>query len=347
VLWGDLAHAAGAHSLVGLHPSSPDVGVVGYSISGGIGWYARQLGLQCHGISAVEVVLANGSLVRATADNEPELFWALRGGGTPLGVVTALEFALHPLETVVAGFLAWDWTHAERVFSAWAEWAVDAPEAATTSLRLLEVPPQPQVPVELHGRRLLVIDGAVLGSDEQVAAVMAPLLALRPELDTFTRVDAPSLVRLHLDPEGPTPAYASSRLLSGMPDEAIAAVLDAVGPDSGSRLSIAEFRQLGGALKRPNGGSALSYLDGEFLVLGLVLGGEPGELDRVREEAGHFLHALEPWTNGRQYLPMLDDAIDTRKAFPPDVLNRLATLRAAVDPDRLFVGQHLLPNPSS
>ncbi|HEU5266793.1 MAG TPA: hypothetical protein VFU35_08830, partial [Jatrophihabitans sp.] len=219
--------------------------------------------------------------------------------------------------------------------------------AATTSLRLLEVPPEPHVPAELHGRRVLVVDGAVLGSDDAAAAVLAPLRALRPELDTFTRVEAASLVRLHLDPEGPTPAYASSRLLRGLPDASIAAVFDAVGPGSGSRLSIAEFRQLGGALKRPDAGSALADLDGEFLVLGLALGGDPAERDRLREDAGRLLHALEPWTNGRQYLPMLDDEIDTRKAFPPDVHRRLATLRAELDPERLFVGQHLLPNPAS
>ncbi len=347
VLWGDLADEAGEYSLVGLHPSSPDVGVVGYSIGGGIGWYARKLGLQCHAVTAVEVVLADGSFVRATAANEPELFWALRGGGTPLGVVTALEFDLHPVDTVVAGLLAWDWTLAERVFAAWAEWAVDAPEAATTSLRLLKTPDEPFVPAQLRGRRVLVIDGAVLGNDAEVADIIAPLRALRPEVDTFARVQAASLVRLHLEPEGPTPAYASSRLLSGLPDAAIGAALGVLGPDSDTRLSIAEFRQLGGALKRPSTDAALAFLDGEILVLGLALGGAPAELDRLREDTGRLLHALEPWTNARQYLPMVDDRIDTRKAFPPDVLDRLATLRAAVDPDRLFVGQQLLPNPSS
>jgi FAD/FMN-containing dehydrogenase len=345
VLWGDLADTAGRHGLVGLHPSSPDVGVVGYSISGGIGWYARRLGLQCQAISAVEVVLADGTVVRATADTEPELFWALRGSGMPLGVVTALEFDLFPLETVVAGFLVWDWTLVERVLPAWAAWAVDAPEAATTSFRLVEAPHMEHIPAELRGRRLLVIDGAVFGSDAAAAQIIAPLRALRPEFDTVTRVPAPSLVRLHLDPEGPTPAYASSRLLSGLPDPAIAAVIDAVGPGSGSRLDVAEFRQLGGALRRPDPRSALASLDGEFLVLGLALGDDPAQWHRLRDDAVRLLRALEPWTTGRQYLPMLDDATDTRKAFPPEVHSRLATLRAAVDPDRLFVGQHLMPEP--
>ena len=169
---------------------------------------SRRFGLQCQAISAVEVVLADGSIVRATADSQPELFWALRGSAMPLGVVTALEFDLIPLETVVAGLLAWDWTRVEEVMPVSASWAVAAPDAATTSFRLLKAPDMEHIPVPLRGRRLLVVDGAVLGSDAQAAEIVAPLRALRPEFDTMARVPAPSLVRLHLDPEGPAPAYA-------------------------------------------------------------------------------------------------------------------------------------------
>jgi FAD/FMN-containing dehydrogenase len=341
VLWGDLAEAAGADGLVGLHPSSPDVGVVGYSISGGIGWYARRLGLQSHSVTALEVVLADGTLVRATADEEPELFWGLRGGGMPLGVVTALEFDLFPLETVTAGVLAWDRRRMEQVLPAWAEWAAHAPEAATTSLRLLTAPPMPQIPAELHWRSLVVIDGAVLGSDEEAAEILAPLRALQPEFDTVTRVPAASLVRLHLEPEGPTPGYASSRLMSGLPDEAIEAVLSVAGPDATESPDVTEFRQLGGALHRPDDSAALASLDGEFLVLGFGLRMDPAEWAAAREQAVHMLDALQPWQTGREYLPMLDDRIDTRKAFPPGVHARLSALRAAVDPGRLFVGPHL------
>ncbi len=143
VLWGDLAEAAGRDGLAGRHPSSPDVGVVGYSLGGGIGWYARRLGLQCNAVTSVDLVLADGSVVRASAESEAELFWALRGGGAPFGVVTALEFELFPLDTVVAGFLAWDWTAVERVLPAWVAWCAAAPEEATTSFRLVQVPDGP------------------------------------------------------------------------------------------------------------------------------------------------------------------------------------------------------------
>jgi hypothetical protein len=342
VLWGDLADAAGRHGLAGLHPSSPDVGVVGYTLGGGIGWYARKHGLQCNRVTAAELVLADGSLVRATADQEAELFWALRGGAAPLGVVTAVEFDLFPLESVVAGHLVWDWTAVERVLPAWVAWCGEVPEDATTAFRLIDVPDDPWVPAELRGRRIVMIDGAVLGHDDAAAEALAPLRALAPEVDTVTRVPASSLVRLHLDPEGPTPAYASSTLISGLPDEAIARMLEAVGPGSGSRLAAAELRQLGGALSRPDPhGGALDALDGQFLALGLGLGGgDADDWDRQRADAARFLAAVEPWATGRQYLPMLDDRTDTRKVFPPGVHARLSAVRRAVDPGDLFLAAH-------
>jgi FAD/FMN-containing dehydrogenase len=345
VLWGDLAAAAGTHGLAALHPSSPGVGVVGFSIGGGIGWYARRHGLQCNAVTAVELVLADGTFVRATEESDAELFWAIRGGGTPLGVVCALEFRLLPLDTVVAGYLAWDGSDVERVLPRWVDWCADAPEEVTTAFRLLDVPDDDTMPDDVRGRRLVVVDGAVLGDDATAAEVLAPLRALAPEIDTVTRVPAASLVDLHLEPEGPTPAYASSTLVAGLPDAAIGAVLDAVGPTSGTTLTVAELRQLGGALARPApGGGILSSLDGGFLALGLGLDPVSGDWARQREDAARFLASVEPWATGRTYLPMLDDAVDTRKAFPPEVHARLSAIRRSVDPDGLFMPPHPSPD---
>jgi hypothetical protein len=341
VLWGDLADSAGLVGLAGLHPSSPDVGVTGYSLGGGIGWYARTYGLQCNAVTAVEIVLADGSFVRVTAESEPELFWALRGGGAPLGVVTALEFDLLPVDSTVAGYLAWDASAVERVLPAWVAWCREAPDAVTTSFRLLQMPPGPHIPRELHHRALVMVDGAVLADDARAAEVLAPLRALRPEFDTVTRVSAASLARLHLEPEGPTPTYASSSLISDLSGEAIDALLSAAGPGSGTELAVIELRQLGGALSRldPDGG-ALAGLDGGFLALGLGFDEDPAAWPRQRTDASRLLDSLAPWVTGRRYLPMVDDRTDTRKVFPPGVHAQLSAVRAAVDPGGLFVQPH-------
>ena len=194
-----------------------------------------------------------------------------------------------------------------------------------------------------------MVDGAVLGPDDAAAEILAPLRALRPELDTARRVPAASLARLHLEPEGPTPAYASSTLVAGLPDAAIASIIEAVGPGSGTRLAAAELRQLGGTLARPDpAGGALAALDGQFLALGLGLGGgDDAAWAQQREDAARFLSAVEPWATGRQYLPMLDERTDTRKVFPPGVHARLSAVRQAADPGNLFLAVHHVETPAT
>jgi FAD/FMN-containing dehydrogenase len=341
VRWADLAEVAGAHGLAGLHPSSPDVGVVGYTLGGGLSWYARAAGLQSSTMTAAQVVLADGRVVEVSADNEPELFWALRGGGGGFGVVTEVEFGLLALPTVVAGMLVWDWSEAERVLPAWAEWAAVAPEAITTSFRLLQAPDIPEVPPALRLRQLVVIDGAALGDDATAQELLAPLRALRPELDTFTRVASQSLLHLHLEPEGPAPGYARSALLGSLPDEAIDALLAVAGPGSGSTLAVAELRQLGGAVSRPDPrGGALDRLEGQFLLLGIGFEPDADQHSRIVEDAARLLGTLTPWATGGLYLPMLDDEAQARSGFAPDAYTRLVEIRRTLDPDGLFVPQH-------
>src|SRR5207237_8768188 len=119
VLWLEVAEAAAEHGLAALAGSSPDVGVVGYTLGGGLSWLARKHGIAANSVSAIELVTADGRLVRADAENEPELFWALRGGGGSFGVVTALEFRLYPLGEVYAGWLFFPIDRAEEVLYTW------------------------------------------------------------------------------------------------------------------------------------------------------------------------------------------------------------------------------------
>src|SRR3954471_24463020 len=158
--WEAVVNAAAPHGLIALHGSSPTVGVAGYSLGGGMGWLARSHGLQTNSVTAIELVTADGELVRTDAHHHPELFWALRGAGGNFGVVTAIEFKLYPLTEIYAGFMLWDWTEAERVLTAYAAWAKDAPDTVTTSFRVMQLPPDPALPPFLQGRSVVIIDGA-------------------------------------------------------------------------------------------------------------------------------------------------------------------------------------------
>jgi hypothetical protein len=339
VLWGDVVARAGAVGLAARHMSSPGVGVAGSSLGGGISWYARQHGLQCSALTAVEVVLADGSHVRATGDDD--LLWAARGGGGGFGVVTALEFDLLPITTAFAGMLVWDWVHAARVLPVWAAWARDAPEQATTVARLLQAPDLPALPHGIRGRQVLVIDGAVLGAAEVAAAVLAPLRALRPEMDTFHVAPAPTLPTLHLEPEDPTPAHVDSMLLADLPSEAVAALVEAAGPGSGSRLTYLEVRQLGGALGRPSPRpGALDRIDAAFLALGVGVEEDPVGQPVTEADTERTFAALAPWAAPSLYLPMVERRTDGRRGVPGRSWERLTAIRSAADPQGRFVILH-------
>jgi FAD/FMN-containing dehydrogenase len=340
-LWLDVVEAAAPYGLAALHGSSPDVGVAGYSLGGGMGWFARQLGLQTNNITALQVVTADGVIREVDAAHEPDIFWAIRGGGGNLGIVTELEFKLFPIPTAYGGMLAWDWSRAEEVLTRWAAWAVDAPDEVTTSFRIMQLPPIPEIPEPLRGRNLVAIDGAVLADDARAEQILAPLRELGPEIDMFERMPAPALVRIHGDPEGPTPAAGDSSILASLPAEAIRAFVEAAGPGSGSALLMAELRQLGGQLGRPHpGAGVLPQLDGQFVLfgVGMVLSPEMGEA--VVRDAGRLVETLAPWSNGRNYLNFSERRLETSSGYRAEDFSRLQAIRAAVDPAGLFLANH-------
>ena len=344
VLWEDVVDAAAPHGLAALHGSSPDVGVVGYSLGGGMGWYARELGLATNHVTAVELVLGDGTQVRADAEQNQDLFWAVRGGGGNFGIVTAMEFRLFAIETAYAGMLLWDQLHAEQVLRTWAAWTETAPDCVTTSFRMLNLPPMPELPPFLRGRQVVVIDGAVLAGDERAAEIIADLRALEPELDTFARVPATDLVRLHMDPEGPTPGVSSTSVLSELPEAAIETFLALTGPGSGSTLLSAELRQLGGALGRPaEGAGAMPMVDGKFVLFGVAIAMTPEMAAQGHADAVALVDAMTAYTEGSHYLNFAEDPVDVSRSFPAETWQRLKAVRSMVDPAGTLVANHRIP----
>jgi hypothetical protein len=344
VIWADVTEKAAAHGLACLHGSSPNVGVVGYSIGGGIGWYARQLGMATNSITAVELVLGDGTQLRASADENQDVFWAIRGGGGNFGIVTALEFKLFDIATAYAGMLMWDQQHAAKVLLVWAKWTESAPDCVTTSFRLLNLPPLPELPEFIRGRQLIVIDGAVLAEDAEAEGIIRELRALEPEIDTFARVPAASLARLHMDPEDPTPGVSASTILAELPEEAIETYLAKAGPGSGSTLLAAELRQLGGALGRPaEGAGALPKLEGKFVLFCVAVAMTPEMGVQGHADATGLVDALSSYSSGRDYLNFAETPVDVRKSFPQESWRRLKGIRSAVDPSGHLLANHQVP----
>jgi hypothetical protein len=339
--WQQVAEAADAFGLAGLHGSGPDIAVAGYTLGGGLSWYARKFGLACNHVDAVEVVTADGRLRRVHANHEPELFWALRGGGGNFGVVTALDLRLLPLRDVYAGVLLWDASRAPEVCRAWAEWTHDLPEEATTSLRLLGRSGLSRSGNLFPPGELVVIDGAVLADDDRAGDLLAPLRALRPTIDTFSRVAARSLTRLHFDPELPTAGVSDSLLLDDVDGDAVDALLSVAGPGSRSSLVSAEIRHLGGALGRSDpAGGALPQLAGEYSGFFLAGGATSEQAERGRTDAAAAVAALQAWSRGRRLGNFTESRVEPASLYDPGTLARLRSVRAQVDPSGVFLANH-------
>jgi UDP-N-acetylenolpyruvoylglucosamine reductase len=341
-VWGPIAEQAGAHGLAAQHGSSPDAGVVGYTLGGGINWYGRSRGLAVNTVTAVELITADGSLVRADAEHEADLFWALRGGGAAnFGLVTALEFGLFPLKSVFAGAMLWDQRDAHRVLSRYQEVVSGAPEEITLSYRHMNFPPIPEVPEPFRGRHFVIVDGAVLGSSPE--ALIKPFRELSPEMDTFADVPPSAVVRIHMDPEQPTPGWGRGTLLDSFPAAAVDRLLEVAGLDSGNDLALAvEVRQLGGAMARPvAGGGALSAIDGQFqLVSGGMMFGDFAK--QTLTQTQRVIDGFSEWSRRREYLNFLEEKVDPSRAYDDATLARLREVRDQADPGRVFQANHEL-----
>ena len=344
MVWAEVTRPASEHGLAPLSGSSPDVGVVGYTLGGGLSWLSRRHGLAANSVLAIEIVTADGRLVRCDRDHEPELFWALRGGGGSFGVVTAIEFVLYPAPQVYAGMMLWPWERAEEVLRRYVEWCRTAPDAISTSARLLQVPPLPDVPEPVRGRQFIAIDGAFLGSPEAGAEVLGPLRALVPEIDMFAPVPAAALSHIHMDPEHPVPGVGDGMVLDELTPAAIDALIAVAGPGSGSPLLSVELRQLGGAIGVPPAEhGALAKIGGAFafFAVGMAMSPEMGEA--VAAHLEHVMEAMDPWDAGRRYLNFTERSADASAFFPEGTLRRLQAVKRDVDPGDVFVANHPVP----
>jgi FAD/FMN-containing dehydrogenase len=295
-VWQDVVAAAAGHGLAALAGSSPDVGVVGYTLGGGISWLGRAYGLSANNVEAIEMVTADGRLVRADAGTETELFWALRGGGGSFGVVTAIELRLFPVTEVYAGQLWWPADAAAAVLQAWRELTEgDLPEEFTSAARLANFPRIPAIPDHLRGRSFVIVFTSHLGSPTQADALLAPLRALRPVTDTIATIPVTALGGLHMDPEQPVRSVTKGLLVASLPAEATETFAGAAGPQGDTPPVWAELLRIGGELKRPRpADGALAALDADYQLTA----GSPAPSPQAGSEAGRsvvgVLTAMRP-----------------------------------------------------
>ena len=339
--WQDIVRRLSPHGLAALHGSAPDVGIVGYTLGGGLSWYARRHGLAAHHVTAIELVTADGRWHRVDHDKDPELFWALRGGGGSFGVVTALEFALVPVPELYAGALFFEWERSQEILHAWRAWVADVPDELTSVGRILRFPPLPEIAEPLRGNGFVLVEAAYLGSEADGAELLAPLRRLRPRLDTFSDAAPADIAQLHMDPPEPVAGDGGGQLLSSLPACALDDIVDLVGPGSDSPLLSFELRHLGGALARqdPEHG-VLGALPAAFASFAAGITPDGAVAAAVRERLDAVAGALGPYAGAYAFPNFTLHAQDPSRFFDEPSLARLRQVRARTDPDGLFIAKH-------
>jgi FAD/FMN-containing dehydrogenase len=341
-LWGDVDHETQPHGLATTGGIVSHTGVAGLTLGGGVGWLMRKHGLTVDNLLAADVVTAEGELLRASEDEHPNLFWALRGGGGNFGVVTAFEFRLHPVgPTVLAGPILWDAGDAAEVLRCYRDFIRDAPDEFGTVVRFGTAPPLPAIPGELHWRPVMMVGACYTGPIEDGERVLRPLRACRPPL---------------LDLIGPKPYagfqsaldstvvhgwnyYWKSTHLPELGDDLID-VLAAHAFSCASPRSYAAMFHLKGAVSRvAEGETAFGNRQASHAI---TLDGvwRPGEDFGERDAAWArgFFAALGRFRQGVyvNFLAGDEDPDRVREAYGDRVYHRLVDVKTTYDPDNVF-----------
>jgi FAD/FMN-containing dehydrogenase len=343
VKWERVSPRLSDHGLAGLHGSSPDVGIAGYSLGGGMGWLARRYGLQANSVTAIELVLADGRHVRTDAVHEPDLFWALRGGNGNFGVVTAIEFAVYPLEELYAGAMFFPFERSAEVLHTWARMLDGLPDELMTWASLLHLPDLPWVPEHARGGSFAVVSGAFLGDAPEGRELLRPIRDLGPVVDTFAMVPPAALGELAMDPPDPLPFHLAHQMLGGLPSDAVDAILAAAGPGSGAPVAMVQLRHLGGALARvAPGAGARATLPGEVCMVALGVTPDADSARPVHDALATLERGVLPWRVG-DYPNFVERPVDASRFFDAATWRRLRDVKAEYDPDDLFRGNHRIP----
>jgi FAD/FMN-containing dehydrogenase len=346
--WGEVDAATNQHGLATPSGIISTTGVGGLTLGGGIGHLSRKFGLTIDNLLEAEVVLASGERVRAAADENPDLFWALRGGGGNFGVVTSFLFRLHEVDTVVGGPTFWAVEQGAEVLAAYREFLPNAPRELNGFFAFTTVPPAPPFPEQLHLSKVCGVVWCYLGEPEDAAAAMAPLLEALPEplMHGAQPMPFPALQSAF---DGLYPAgdqwYWRADFVKEIPDDAVQAHAR-FGAEMPTMQSTMHLYPIDGAVHDVDpADTPWGYRDA---VWGSVFAGvspEPADAAKIRDWCVDYFEALHPHAAGGAYVNMMmDEGQDRVRASYRDNYDRLAQIKASYDPGNLFrVNQNIQP----
>jgi FAD/FMN-containing dehydrogenase len=344
---GDVDHATHAFGLAAPFGVLSATGVAGLTLGGGQGYLTRKYGLAIDNLVSADVVLADGSFVHASDEENPDLFWALRGGSGNFGVVTSFTYRLHPVRTVIAGPMLWPLDRAAEVMAFYRDFLPSASDDLTGLWAFLTVPPGPPFPEELHRQRMCGIVWCWTGAADEAEAALAPARALSPVLDGVMELPFPALQTAFdaLYPAG-LQNYWRAAVLDDLPAEAIERHVEYARtlptPLTGMNL----FPIDGAATRVGAGGTAWAHRKARWSMV--IYGADPdaANFDLIKSWTIEYSEAVDPFSMGGAYVNFMggDEGQDRVRSGYGENYERLAEVKQKYDPDNVFhVNQNIQP----
>ncbi|MQS34511.1 FAD-binding oxidoreductase [Streptomyces katsurahamanus] len=339
---GEYTNAAAEHGLVTGFGDTGSVGLGGITVGGGIGYLVRKYGLSIDDLLAVEVVTADGELRRVDAEHEPDLFWAIRGGGANFGVVTRMQFRLHELSTVLGGLLVLPGT--PEVIAGFVEQSERAPEELTSIVNIMPSPPMPFVPEELHGTPIIMAMMVYAGEGEEAEKAFAPFRALAtPIADMIAPMPYPGIYPP--EEEGYHPVAAARNMFVDAIDlDAAADILERI-KASTAIMPAVQIRVLGGAMTQvPGDATAFAHRHRKVMVNVAAVYENPDDAETHTRWVDEFTVALQKGVPGVYVNFLADDSkARIREAYPEGTWERLRAIKRTYDPTNVFRVNNNIP----
>jgi FAD/FMN-containing dehydrogenase len=340
--WGEYADQAQAYGLATTSGDVHSVGIGGLTTGGGVGWMVRKYGLTIDHLLSVDIVTAEGRLVRASADEHPDLFWAVRGGGSNFGIITSFEFRLEPAGTILGGgifYQADDPDNAAAIIRRAADYAAQAPDELTTMVMVMHAPPLPFIPEEQVGKLSVLVAFCYVGDLAEGERVVAPLRTLgTPIAELVGPMPYPGMFDLTRDLSVPGKRLAMRALyMPSLEDGAIETIVrhsaQATAP-----FAMAQLRVLGGKMARiPQETTAFGHRDKPFMLAVVAEWEDPADDARQQTWTLQFFEELQPYADG-VYVNFIQYEGEARvhDAYKAATYERLAAIKAQYDPTNLF-----------
>lgn len=339
-VWSDVVAAAAPHGLAPIS-GTPAVGVTGYTLGGGAGWLSRAYGYAADSVVSADVVTSTGDLVTASADEHPDLFWALRGGSGNFGVVTRLEFRLYPVTQVYAGLSFHDIDRAVELMSFYRGWALSEPDELNTAVLVLRMPPIPAVPEPLRGKPVVGLRAFCVGDLDAAQRALAPLrdVAGPALIDGMAVLDFASATHVVGGPPPPRMAVRQHfDLFETVPDEVVDTAMTVA--DADSPLTAAELRHWGGAMASQVDGGPIGHRQVPFSALATAMLPGPEAMPGADAAMSRLTSRLGPHATGGSFLNFLSDPSRVASAYTSTDFRRLVELKRVLDPTNVFRANH-------